>query len=158
MENEINTREAVENDVLAMVELWKEMMDLHKIFDALHTRREDGHEKFAEFIGSNIAKEDWIVLVAEVNGKIIGFIQAKLSEYPPVIRTTKYGEIMDIAVKESYRRKGAGQKLVEEVKSWFKSQNISRVEVRAAVGNEMSKSFYRKTGFRPFLEALFCEI
>jgi hypothetical protein len=57
MKNQIHIRIAVENDLPAMVELWKEMMDFHKERDQFFTRTATGPEGWIEFITDHIAKE-----------------------------------------------------------------------------------------------------
>ncbi|TET46362.1 GNAT family N-acetyltransferase [candidate division TA06 bacterium] len=49
-----------------------------------------------------------------------------------------YGEIIDVAVKSTHRRKGIGTKMVSRIYEWFKSRGVNRIELRVAEGNEIS--------------------
>lgn len=158
MQTQVNIWEAVENDVPALVELWKEMMDFHKEHDRLFTRTATGHESWIAFITDHITKDDSCVLVAECGGRIVGHGLAYIVENPPVITTKYYGMFQELAITASRRRRGVGEKLVKEMLKWFQSHNIKRMEVKVSVHNELSTAFWRKMGFATFLESLCLEI
>jgi len=91
MKAQITVREALENDIPAMVELWKEMMDFHKERDQIFTRTDTGHEGWIEFITGHMSKEESCVLVAECASRIVGHCLTFITENPPVITTKHYG-------------------------------------------------------------------
>jgi ribosomal protein S18 acetylase RimI-like enzyme len=148
---EMIIREARPDDVEAMKELWKEFIDYHKANDRFFSRTPDGHERFGEFALDNIRSEDWLVLVAVVNNQVVGHCMAAIHTYPPVYENTRYGYIQDIAVTEKYRRENIGSRLFEHAVGWFKNKKVSRIELDAASTNEVSQSFWRKTGFRDYM-------
>ncbi len=158
MKNQINIRKAVENDVAAMVELWKEMMDFHKELDQLFTRKATGHEGWTDFITGHISNDDSCVLVAECNNQIVGQCLGFVSEYPPGITSKRYGKFQELAVTAKFRRFGIGEKLFSEMVTWFREHGIKRTQVRVSVHNELLTAFWRKMGFRPYAETLFLEI
>jgi GNAT superfamily N-acetyltransferase len=158
MKTQINTREADENDVPSMVELWKEMMDFHKELDQVFTRTATGHQDWIKFIAGHISKETSSVLVAECNGRIVGFCLAFISDNPPVLTTKRYGLFQDLAITADYRRCGIGESLFAETLKWFQGHGIKRMEVRVSVHNELSTAFWRKMGFKPYIETLYLEI
>jgi hypothetical protein len=67
--SEINYRQAIEKDIPAIVELWKEFIDFHKIRDSFFSRSKEGPENFGKFIAENLRKNDAIVYVAEKMAK-----------------------------------------------------------------------------------------
>lgn len=76
---------------------------------------------------------------------------ATIQEHPPVYKNTRYGYIQDIAVTKKHRRKNIGSMLFEQAVIWFKKKKVSRMELDAASANELSQSFWRKTGFRDYM-------
>lgn len=62
--NEIKYREAVEQDIPRIVDLWKEFVDFHKVRDPFFSRSKEGPENFGKFISENLRKEDAMVYVA----------------------------------------------------------------------------------------------
>ena len=154
----VTIRNANEKDLPSVIKIWKEFIDFHKEKDRLLTRRADGHEYFAKFFRENIEKETALVLVAETEGKVVGYCQNLIEVFPPVLVTEKYGNVMDMAVTEKYRSQGIGEKFFNEAKKWFKEKGIERLEVRVLVANEIATSFWRKIGFKPYLETVYMEI
>lgn len=158
MKTQIKIREAVENDLAAMAELWKEMMDFHKEGDRFFTRTATGHQEWIKFVTDHISKETSCVLVAECNGRIVGHSLAFISEYPPVLTTKQYGLFQELAVTADYRRCGVGESLFDKTLKWFRDSGIKRMEVKVFVHNELSTAFWRKMGFKPYIEILYLEI
>jgi len=154
----INVREAVENDIPSMVELWKEMMDFHRERDQVFTRTATGHERWIDFITDHMSKDQSCVLVAECEDQIVGHCLAFITENPPVITTQCYGLFQELAVTANHRRCGIGEELVNQMLKWFRDHNIKRIEVKVSVHNELSTAFWRKMGFGTYLESLSLEI
>ena len=152
-------REAEDSDVESMKEIWKEFIDHHKAVNSFFSRVDDAHEKFGEFVLSNIRnKEKWIVLTALYDEKIAGYCMAFREEYPPVYENPRYGYIMDMAVSGKYRRNYIGTKLYSRVADWFKEKGLSRIELHAVAANSLGLKFWRKMGFEEFMIRMSKEI
>lgn len=158
MKAQITVREAVKNDIPAMVELWKEMMDFHKERDRFFSRTATGHEGWVEFITTHISNKNSCVLVAELDGQIVGHCLAFTEKYPPVLKTKRYGLFQELAVAAKHHRCGVGESLFNGTLKWFRKRRIKRIEVRVSALNELSTAFWRKMGFKPYLETLCLEV
>ena len=55
----------------------------------------------------------------------------------------------DVIVRNEYRGKGLGRRLVEHVLAWAKTLGMTRVTLLADRDNEAALDFYRKLGFEP---------
>jgi ribosomal protein S18 acetylase RimI-like enzyme len=66
----------------------------------------------------------------------------------------QYGNLAELAISGKYRRQGVGEQMVEAAMVWFAGQKVERIEVRVAVSNEISTSFWRKMGFSTYLETM----
>lgn len=55
----------------------------------------------------------------------------------------------DVIVRDGYRGKGLGRRLVEHVFAWAGAAGMSRVTLLADRNNETALKFYRKLGFAP---------
>ncbi len=145
-------REAGECDVEPMKEIWKEFIDHHKAVNSFFSRVDDAHEKFGEFALSNIRnREKWIVLIAFYGDEFAGYCMAAIEEYPPLYEKTKYGYIMDMAVREKHRRNNIGTKLFLMVADWFRERGLLRIELHAVAANSTGLEFWRKLGFEDFM-------
>lgn len=148
-------RQAVAEDLGAIGVLWLEYMDFHRQRDAHFTRSVDGHERFKEFISRHMTSATSCMLVAEQDGRIVGYCLAALVEYPPIFEQRTYGTIFNLAVTEHCRRTGIGEKMYAAVQAWFAERGVHRTEVRVAVTNEVSTAFWRKMGFEPYVMIVF---
>ena len=155
---DIEYRQAIENDISKIVELWKEFIDFHKVRDPFFSRSKEGPENFGKFVAENVRKDDAIVYVAETNGEVIGYILATIQNYPPVFESKRYGLINDLAVLSAYRRMGIGQHLFEMAKDWLVKIDMRRIEIEVAIANEVSTSFWGKMDFKPYKEICYLEI
>ena len=134
-----------------MKELWKEFIDFHKKRDPFFTRTADGHDRFGEFVLERIEKEDWLVLVAESEGEVVGHCLATIEEYPPVYINPRYGYVQDIAVTKKYRRSRIGRKFFDRMAAWFREQGVDRIELDVTATNDVSARFWREIGFGDFM-------
>lgn len=78
-------------------------------------------------------------LVAEINGKIVAFCGAWL--------VLEEAQITNIAVKESYRKKGIGKLLFKEFIKGLKEKDIDVIYLEVRESNERAIKFYEKLNF-----------
>ena len=81
-----------------------------------------------------------IVLVAEKDGSIIGMCSAQT-----LISTSEggiVGLLEDLIVKKEYRGRGVGTRLISEIISWCKENNVSRLQLLRDMDNEKARDFY----------------
>ncbi len=159
MTKEVVVRKATAKDISSIVELWKELMDFNKQHDEHWSRFESGHENFAYFLNSHVADDTFCILVAEMDKDIIGYCLSEIRKCEPqFFETQEYGHISNLAVTENYRSKGIGTKLFRETVIWFSQQGIHRIETCVSTSNDLSKEYWARMGFTPYLETVFLEI
>lgn len=154
----MNIRIARLDDLNAIKELWREMMDFHRARDEYFSRSERGHERHGEYVRRNIESPEWLVIVADEDQSVIGFAMGKIDSYPPVYKHTHFGFVADIVVNESFRGRGIGRELYNQMLPWFREQGIDRVEINVASTNEVSQAFWRRMGFREYVKRMIHEI
>ncbi len=151
-------RPATRRDIPAIVALWEELMDFHRARDPFFTRSHNGSDIFARFVAENIRNDAACVLVATVDGKIVGYCQGILDRHPPALAESDFGQILDFGVTAEYRRAGIGAQMFETLCAWFHREGIRRIEVRHSTYNEIGARFWPKMGFKPYLQTLFMEL
>jgi GNAT superfamily N-acetyltransferase len=91
-----------------------------------------------------ILESRFLVLVAEEEGQIIGFLSGGYASYPYGI--TRVVGCDCVYVLPEYRNKGVFEKLVEEGSKWALGEGALYLEV--LVPKERTK-YYQKKGFEP---------
>jgi ribosomal protein S18 acetylase RimI-like enzyme len=151
MKTKLRIRKAYISDIEDIVTLWKELMDFHGKVDELFRRSDEGADNFRQFLVSQHESENSELIVAEYDGKVVGYAKLEISKYPPVFERKSYGMISDIAVSGDYRRMGIGEALVDEAAEWFAKKNIDRIEMRVVSANSVGRGFWEKMGFKPYM-------
>ena len=150
----MDIREAEPRDMDELVELWIEFMDYHCALDSGFVRASDAAARWADYISTKFRDPEFCVLVADAGKSLAGYVVATVVAYPPIITIDKYGFVQDMAVSESYRRRGTGQLLFEAAKRWLLLQGVPQIEVKVDVLNHVSRAFWGAAGFSPHTETL----
>jgi N-acetylglutamate synthase-like GNAT family acetyltransferase len=85
------------------------------------------------------------VYVAEIDGKISGWLQVALKE---TIESGEYVEITGLVVDKDARGKGIGRSLVKQAEEWAKKAGQRKIRVRTNVIRKEAPHFYRALGFQ----------
>lgn len=106
-----------------------------------------GYAANADEIASRLSRVDrrkQLVLVAVLEEKLAGWIQAQASE---VLESGFRVEIVGLIVAESCRRRGVGRRLVEEAERWAIESGAPALVVRSNSKRVESHIFYSALGF-----------
>lgn len=102
------------------------------------------------FYESLLAELPESFLVAEINGKIVGYIMCK-TEYGfsnfKKLGFVKKGHVVSVAVLEEQRKKGIGRALVEEAIAGTKIKKADELYLEVRCSNNEAVRLYEKIGF-----------
>jgi ribosomal protein S18 acetylase RimI-like enzyme len=85
------------------------------------------------------------ILVAELNGEVVGFIEAALEASPdPMHRDMTYCHVVEIAVQREHRRHGIGARLLAAAEAWGFRQGATFASLEYHIANTGAGAFYRK--------------
>lgn len=105
-------------------------------------------KKTIKEIENLLSSRDKIILAAEDDGKIAGFITGWVSN------GVNYREgSFDIYIKNEFQCKGIGKKLMKELSEWFKDKYCKIISVGVYSSNKKANRFYEKIGFKLVSEA-----
>lgn len=123
-------RTAQEKDIPYIVQLQRQLLDAHREFDGPYYELEDNFDElFAIWVKEQLNSPMKVILVAEENNEAVGFISGYIKTLYPWFRIKSVGHIAFLSVHPDHRRKKIGQELEEKIIDWFKSQNVSFIEV-----------------------------
>ena len=124
------------------------LIEQHVGYDPVRFSRIGSREGMAEFYARQTEVEDSLVLVAELEGKIVGFAYM---QFEPIIYAelaTNVAWLHDIFVDTEARGTGAGKKMIEAVASEAKRFGANKVLLSVAAKNAEAKEFFARSGFR----------
>lgn len=143
----VSIRPARRSDLPSLVAL-RDRLNAHELAGSPHAPIVRlSVEEFAAVWGPTLdsAVHCWRVL--EAAGQPVGFGLI----YLQTPETRPPGAFLHWAYLEPvHRRQGLGQFLLDDLLAWARSQGANRVELQFIEGNESARSFWMKTGFRPY--------
>ena len=113
--------------------------DLSEAKEILESSPEAGHWSVASLEASLQEHKNYF-LSALQNEHIAGFIVGR--------RIAEEGEILNVAVKFEFRRKGMGKALVQAVLEVFRSEGVARVFLEVRESNAPAIAMYENLGFQ----------
>lgn len=89
-----------------------------------------------------------ITLVAELNGGIVGFVDARLDRSPdPMHRDMIYCHIVEIAVSVAHQSQGIGAQLLKAAEDWGREQGATLASLEYNAANTRAAGFYQRLGY-----------
>jgi ribosomal protein S18 acetylase RimI-like enzyme len=136
-------------DFAAVVPMMRKYRSLHEQWDqSLYALRPDAEARFQRWIGPVIEDPRSILLVAEANGKIIGFLTAIMEADLPIYECEQHAMIMEFWVDPEFRRHGAGKALIDLAAKEYAAMGITQLRVRTAMANDAGREMLEHAGFR----------
>ncbi|MCA9325364.1 GNAT family N-acetyltransferase [Candidatus Saccharibacteria bacterium] len=111
--------------------------------------QEVGKEYFRQMIAGEIG----VCFVAEIEGKLVGYLAGCIQRSDTVYRG-KRAEVENMFVDEAQRSRGVGSKLIEAFYDWCRQYDVNYVMVTAFTNNDRALSFYQKQGFSDYSTTL----
>ena len=154
MVDQDSVREATQQDIERVVELWAEMVDFHARYDPRYLRMDGSEGGFAHHLRSHLGEADYLLMVAEIDGEVVGFLNGEVLEYPPCFAHRAHGVIDNLAVSPQWQRRGVGTALLERGMAWFSDKGVPTVEGRVLLSNPVAMEFWQKTAFEPYMQTI----
>jgi ribosomal protein S18 acetylase RimI-like enzyme len=150
MSDVVAIRRATTGDLPALGRLGALLLRAHHGFDPLRfmapgDRPEDG---YAWFLGTQLRDEDVVVLVAEQQGAVVGYVYAGLEPQSWKELREACGFVHDVVVEERGRRAGVATALVEAAVGWLRERGAPRVVLWTAERNDAAQRLFTGLGFR----------
>jgi ribosomal protein S18 acetylase RimI-like enzyme len=140
--------------------LWRELMAYHRALDARFTIAPDGEQKYLRHVQEMMRSRNARVLVAEEihSGEIVAYLMGELQSRPPIAMPGLYGFISDICVQQTWRHRGVGKALFEEIRRWFIARKATAIELYIAEANPGATAFWQAMGLDSFLKLMHLDL
>ena len=142
MEN-ILIRAASLADLPKLLEFEQGVINAERPFDESLKEGKINYYDLAQLIKANNAE----VLVAEIEGELVGSGYALIKQSKDYIKHECYSYLGFMYVDPLHRRKGVNQLIVEALKNWSKSKGIYNISLDVFAENQSAINAYEKAGF-----------
>ena len=101
-------------------------------------------EQTIENIKAVTENKDHIAFVAELEGRVVGWIGASQAI---MIEVMPHCEMNGLVIDKDYHGKGIGKLLIEEVKNWARKKGNSKLSLHCNIKRTEAHLFYEHLGF-----------
>lgn len=145
----LTVRTAAAEDRAAVWHLWVALQALHVDADPATYRRPADQTGFQDYFKSVLLGGDWDSLVAERNGKIVGYIVLReIQREPDLLHYARHWlEIEQLSVAEGARRVGVATALLEQARIVARRRGIDQIQVGVRAFNATAVGAYERLGF-----------
>lgn len=144
----VTVRHAVLGDARKVAELALKLVVQHQNYDSKRFSQIADREQMANFYGSQTNAKNAVVLVAELEGEIVGFayLHYEAVNYAELLKNAAW--IHDVYIDEAARNLNAGKLLIEKSVETAKEFGAEKLMLSVAARNEYAKEFFERQGFR----------
>ena len=144
-------RRAERRDLPALGQLGAHLMRTHYSFNPHRflPPGDDPESGYAWFLRTQLDEPDVIILVAELDGTVVGYVSAGLEPLSWKELRGEAGFIHDIVVFERRQRIGLAGQLLAAAVAWLRERGAPRVMLWTAVQNETAQRLFERAGFTP---------
>jgi ribosomal protein S18 acetylase RimI-like enzyme len=133
----LNVRRATEDDRETLYALWDEWVERESPVPSWVEGAREGTRA-----GIDTAVSSGFAVIAEERGEVLGFACG-------VLRGVRIGDLTELYVRPTARRRGIARELVRAVVAALSARGAAFVTGGVAPDNAAARSFYENAGFRP---------
>lgn len=94
------------------------------------------------------------LVVAELNGELIGSGYARIENAKPYLKHHQYAYLGFMYVVPAYRGMGINKRIINTLETWAASQNITELRLDVYYANDAAVKAYEKSGFNNHMIAM----
>jgi RimJ/RimL family protein N-acetyltransferase len=140
---EITTRTATLNDLPTLLCFEQGVITAERPFDITLKDADANYYDIVAFITAPHIE----LVVAEADGKVIGSGYARIEEAKHYLKHQKYAYLGFMYVEPVYRGKGVNKLVIDSLKQWCLTQNITELRLEVYNDNLPAIKAYEKIGF-----------
>jgi ribosomal protein S18 acetylase RimI-like enzyme len=143
-------RKATTGDLEALGRLGALLMRTHYEFDPQRflAPGDDPEDGYAWFLETQLREPDVVLLVAEQETRVVGYVYAGLEPLSWKELRGPAGFIHDIVVADDARGTGVARQLIGAAVEWLRRRGAPRVMLWTAAQNERAQHLFNAAGFR----------
>jgi len=96
-------------------------------------------------LGRVLARSDQQFIVAEAEGRVLGWVHVEMAEY---VESGSFAVIGGLVVDREHRRQGIGEALMAEAEAWVRTQGCGVLRLWSSTSRAPAHRFYTALGYR----------
>ena len=138
----MEVRAACVEDIPTLARLNETVQGLHAV----------AHPQLFKAAPEAAAIQGWFADFLAQPGVPVGYVAGELVRYPenPFRRSLALGLVDQLTIVAEVRRRGHGERLLEELLALFRAGGVARVELSVWAFNAGARRFYERQGFVTF--------
>jgi ribosomal protein S18 acetylase RimI-like enzyme len=140
---EINIRTASLNDLDVLLRFEQGVINAERPFDSTLKNKNIQYYDIVEMITASHIE----LVVAEMEGEVVGSGYARIQNSKPYLKHQQYAYLGFMYVHPEHRGKGINKEIIEALKKWVLSQNITEMRLEVYNNNLGAIKAYQKFGF-----------
>lgn len=150
--NSVYITNADESDIKALVEMTLSLQNYMEkqnsdIWPFSSEAKNHLKNEFSFLILNSSAR---VLKAVSSKGQIIGMAVGKIRIHQHHL-PKKSGVIENLYIREKFRRRGIGKRIVYEIFKYFSEKDIDEISITYPYGNKIATEFWKKMGFHPRL-------
>lgn len=155
----VTVRQATTADIEGIFRAWQEMRDHNASLDRRIQLVPVNETEFALALREVMQRATSVVLVAEREAEIAGFVTASIEQNQPDRLPERHATIGYIYVLPAHRRKGVAAALIASLRQWAAKQDgVHHIEMTVLANDGAAAGFWSSAGFTPFIERLWAPV
>ncbi|MBW2977632.1 GNAT family N-acetyltransferase [Candidatus Woesearchaeota archaeon] len=106
--------------------------------------------KSNKFYNSLLKNKDKLLLVAEEDKTLIGYLLLETQFRDPFLEGNRIGYVSELFVLPEYRKKGISKELLKKSNEWFKKKKFKWLVVSTHSRDKPAIQFWKRKGFKEF--------
>ena len=143
----IEVRRGTKEDARIIAEYAMKLVSQHVSYDPVRFAKIATVDGMEWFYGGQTETENAAVLVAELDGKVVGFAYVGYEEKNYADLALTSARLHDIYVDEAGRHSGAGRELIKGAVEVAKEYGADKLLLSVAAKNTAAKEFFEQAGF-----------
>ncbi len=145
---DVAARPAVADDLARILELYEpaenEQVELREAWGLAEGLADPRGESLSAIFGS----ERDLLVAGLIDGLVFGFAWAVIDDLLPQAQGQRIGVIKMVYVEEDARMVGVGEAMLNEIMTWFGTNDLQRFDAIVSPGHRPAKNFFESAGFR----------
>jgi ribosomal protein S18 acetylase RimI-like enzyme len=146
----MNVRVGLPGDFPTVMPMLRQHLALHERWDPRrYALRPDADARFQRWLSTASEDPRALILVAEEDGQILGFLAALVETDVPIYACDEYAVIFALWVEPAHRRRGAATALLDLAAREYAAMGIRQLRIRTATANAAGRAMLERAGFAP---------